>query len=69
MLIQYNSSHLTGFRLCVYFCTCRDGVVVAVLGCHGYHTCELVLDKTAELLQKGIAHFLLNTAKLLTVLQ
>ena len=33
-------------------------MVVAALGCHGYQMCELVLDKTAELLQKGVTRFL-----------
>ena len=45
---------------------CRTDVVLAVLGCPGYQSSELMLDKVVELLQKGTTLFLLNAHIVLT---
>ena len=42
-----------GFQV-LYCISRRADVVVAALGCRGYQSCELMLDKVVELLQKGI---------------
>ena len=52
-------SYSTSDRFHAIFGHFRVNVVVTALGCHGYQTCELTLDKVVELLQKGVSPFLI----------
>ena len=51
--LSYYAS-LDWFQVFMLLCSmCRADVVVAAVGCCDYQSCELMLDKVVELLQKG----------------